>query len=102
FGRLYLAGGGKPSCRAVHAWLQQTRVLGRDRGAELAGSLDQAIAINNLDMTAAVVDEIRLLQRVGHKRYAVAARADHLRHRFPGQDKRSDAAHALRMQQATR
>ena len=53
-------------------------------------------------MPAAVVDEVRLLQRAGHQRYAVAARADHLRHRFLGQLQLVAAGQVARLQQAPR
>src|SRR4030095_11349052 len=76
----------RSSGRAMDARMQQSRVLRLDRRIALARRLDQAVEVGDLDMPAAIVNEIRLLQRVGHQRYAVTARADHLRHRFLGQD----------------
>ena len=82
--------------------MQQPRVLRLDRRVALAGSLDQAVHVGDFDMSAAVVDEVRVLQRVGHQRNAVAARADHLGHRFLGQDELVAAGEVARMQQASR
>src|SRR5277367_4790149 len=61
---------------------QQSLILRLDRCVAFAGSLAQTLQVGDLDMSPAVVDEIRLLQRVGDQRYAVAARADHLGQRF--------------------
>ena len=82
--------------------MQQPGVLRLDRRVALAGSLDQAVHVGDFDMPAAVVDEVCVLQRVGHQRHAVAARADHLRHRFLGQDQLVAAGQVARMQQAAR
>src|SRR5665213_4081336 len=63
-------------------WPKQSVVLRLDRCVTFARGLAQPIEIGDLDMSPAVVNEIGVLQRVGDQRYAVAARADHLRHRF--------------------
>ena len=73
--------------RMLAARSKQPVVLGLDGSVALARGAAERVGIVEFDMSAAVVDEIGLLQRVGHQRYAVAARADHLRHRLLGQDK---------------
>src|SRR5258708_20404519 len=62
--------------RAMYPGVKQPVVLGLDRRVAFAGGLDETIQIGDLDMPAAVVDEIRLLQPVVHQRYPLAARAD--------------------------
>ena len=52
--------------------MQQPRVLRLDGRVALAGGLDQAFHVGDFDMSAAVVDEVCLLQCVGHQRNAVA------------------------------
>src|ERR1035437_10805866 len=69
-------------CSRRAARPKQSVVLRLDRCVAFACGLAEAFQIGDLDMSPAVVDDIGLLQRIGHQRYAVAAGADHLRHRF--------------------
>src|SRR6266404_4486658 len=79
---------------------KQSFVMGLDRCVAFAGGLAEAVQIGDLDVSPAIADEMGLLQRVGHQRYAVAAGSDHLRHRFLRQNKLVAAGEVARMQQA--
>src|SRR5450432_3547420 len=81
---------------------EQPLVLGLDRCIAFAGSVAETLQIGDLDMAPAVADEIGLLQRVGYQRYAVAARADHLRHRFLRQNDLVAAGEIAGVQQTPR
>ncbi len=81
---------------------QQSGILRLDGGVAFARGSDQSIRIGDLDVAAAVVDEVRLLQGVCDQRHAVAAGADHLRHRLLGQDDLVAAGEVAHVQQATR
>ena len=59
---------------------KQPVILRLDRRVAFARGPAEAVDVEDLDVPAAVVDEIRLLQRVGHERNAVAPCADHLGH----------------------
>ena len=82
--------------------MKQSFVLGLDRRVAFARGSAEAIQVGDLDVSPAVADEIGLLQRVGHQRYAVAARADHLRHRFLRQNELVAAGQVASVQQTSR
>src|SRR6201994_2485645 len=81
---------------------QQPLALGLDRRIAFAGALAEPAWIIEFDMSAAVTNQIALLQRVGHQRHAVAARADHLGHRFLRQHQLVAAGNVARLQQTSR
>src|SRR5262245_50613319 len=57
--------------------MKQPFVLRRDRAVAFAGCVLQPFEITNLDMAAAVMDHVGVLQRARRQRNAVAPRADH-------------------------
>ena len=52
--------------------MRQPVILRLNRRVAFAGRLDQAFHVGDFDVPAAVMDEVCLLQRVGHQRNAVA------------------------------
>src|SRR5262249_11191029 len=78
---------------------QEPLVMRLDGGVTFAGRMAQPFQSGDLDMAAAIVDEIRLLEHAGHQRDAVAPGAYHLRHRFLCQDKLVLAGEIMCLQQ---
>src|ERR1700760_2626743 len=86
--------------RAVR--LQQPPILALDGGVTFAGGFTEAFDVDDLDMPAAVVDEVRLLQHARNQRDAVAPRADHLRQRLLREPQLDAAGEVVGLQQASR
>ena len=62
----------------------------------------ETFQVGDLDMPAAVMDEIGLLQGAGDERHAVAPGTDHLCHGFLRQHELASARQVVRLQEASR